>query len=202
MLTMPVNAPGICSIIGIDPGSDTLGVANLRFNVETLEIVSTEAKTLHGAKAARGNWTTWIHGDRWGRIESHHDVLVATFRECQPLEIACEAPFINRRQPQAGLALTETVALIRHAVVQYDVWKRLHMIDPPTVKMAVGVNGKKGGPEGKALMQAAVLNMAPTLKYIGQVPLDQLDEHSIDAIAVAYCRYITLLDELCLRKLN
>jgi len=198
MLNMPANASGIASILGIDPGSDTLGVAWIQFDVQTGKIVSTQAKTLHGAKAARGNWTTWVHGDRWGRIESHHDTLVQTFRECQPLEIACEAPFINRRQPQAGLALTGVVAIIRHAVMEYDIWKRLYMIDPPTVKMAVGVNGNKGGPEGKRLMQIAVLGLAGELHYSGETPMEMLDEHSIDAIAVAYCRYKNLLEDLCL----
>lgn len=200
MLLLPTQGSSVACITGIDPGSNTLGVAHLRFDVQTLAIVSTQASTLCGAKAARRSWATEIQGDRWGRIESHFQELFLIFAQEQPFEIACEAPFINRRQPQAGLALTEVVAMIRHAVISYDSWKRLYMIDPPTVKMAVGVNGRMGGPDGKKLMQQAVLAMAPLLHYDGDVPLEELDEHSIDAIAVAYCRYLNLLEELCLTK--
>ena len=199
MLIMPEHASTIASIIGIDPGTDTLGVANIYFDIPTMRIVSTQAQTLKGAKCAAGSWTSEINGDRWGRIESHYETLGHIFNHYQPLEIACEAPFINRRQPQAGLALTEVVAMIKHAVIRYDSWKRLYMIDPPTVKNAVGVLGRAGGPEGKMLMRTAVLAM-PVLNYNGEIPLEQLDEHSIDAIAVAYCRFKNLLDELCLTQ--
>jgi len=195
---MPEHTSTIASIIGIDPGTDTLGVANIYFDIPTLQIVSTQAQTLKGAKNASGSWISEINGDRWGRIESHYANLFQIFNHYQPLEIACEAPFINRGQPQAGLALTEVVAMIKHAVVLHDSWKRLYMIDPPTVKNAVGVLGRAGGPEGKKLMRAAVLAM-PELNYNGETPIELLDEHSIDAIAVAYCRYKNLLDELCLK---
>ena len=199
MLVMPANSSSVVSLIGIDPGTDTLGVANIYFDVQTLQIVSTQARTFHGAKDSKGSWIADVHGDRWGRIESHHTRLLQLFNDYRPLEVACEAPFINRRQPQAGLALTEVVALIRHALLRHDSWKRLHMLDPPTVKNAVGVSGRTGGPDGKKLMRTAVLGM-PWLNYNGEIPIEELDEHSIDAIAVAYCRYITLLDKLCLRK--
>ena len=196
---MPIHSSPVATIVGIDPGTDTLGVASIDFHLETLEILGTQAQTFHGAKDSRGSWIAEIHGDRWGRIDSHHDKLFRLFTRTQPLEVACEAPFINRRQPQAGLALTEVVAMIRHALVSYDSWKRLYMLDPPTVKNAVGVSGRTGGPEGKKLMRTAVLGIAE-LRYNGLTPLDVLDEHAIDAIAVAYCRYKNLLEELCLTK--
>ena len=68
---------------------------------------------------------------------------------------------------------------------------------------AVGVSGKSGGPEGKKLMLTALLAMpAHELKYSGDVPMERLDEHSIDALAVAYCHLNTLLEDLCLRTLR
>lgn len=200
MLQMPLGATQFACLIGIDPGSDTLGVGILTFNVQTLEIVSTQATTLNGARAGRGSFVTQVHGDRMGRIESHRQALLRIFRTVQPLSVASESPFISRRHPQAGLALTEVVCAIRAALLNYDSSKPLELIDPPTVKRAVGVSGKTGGPEGKKLMQTAVLRMAQALHYDGDVPMDKLDEHSIDALAVAYCHYNQMLENLCLAK--
>lgn len=200
MLKMPVGASSIASIVGIDPGSDTLGVGIVYFDVATLQIVASQAFTLNGTRNGRGSFATEIHGDRFGRINSHCEELLRVFRMVQPLEIACESPFMSRRRPAAFGALTEVVCAVRQAAMLYDVWKPLEMIDPPTVKRAVGVSGKTGGPEGKKLMQKAVLLLAETFHYDGDVPLAQLDEHSIDALAVAYCHYTQLLEKLCLTQ--
>lgn len=193
MLTMPFDASSILSIVGIDPGTDTLGVAVLSFDARTLEIVSTEALTLHGAKEGRNTWATEIHGDRAGRIETHRQFLLNLFLRVRPLSIASESPFVSRAFPQAGLTLTEVVSAIRHAVMQYDVWTPLIMISPTEAKNAVGVSGKTGGTDGKALMQTAVLAM-PIFKYQGYIPIGQLDEHAIDAMAIAYCQYRKLIE--------
>lgn len=199
MLTMPYGASPVVALVGVDPGSDTLGFAVLRFNIETLAIVSVEARTLKGAKAAKGSWVSEVHGDRLGRIESHRETLFHLFQQIQPIDVASESPFFNRLHPGAYGPLMETIAAIRYALMAHDAWKDLRMIDPPTVKNAVGVKGNKGGKEGKALMYEAVMRLAPSLNYCGPLPIQYLDEHSIDAIAVAYSRYRTLLEELCLR---
>lgn len=198
MLTMPVGAASIAAIMGIDPGSDTLGVGILYFHVETLQIVGSQAFTLNGTRNGRGSFATEMHGDRYGRIDSHQHELLRIFRLVQPMDIACESPFMSRRRPQAYGALTEVVCAVRQAAMLYDAWKPLQMIDPPTVKMAVGVHPKTGGEEGKKLMKQAVLLMAATFKFDGDVLLSELDEHSIDALAVAYCHYTQLLEKLCL----
>lgn len=200
MLTMPKDACECATVVGIDPGSDTLGVGFLTFNVQTLEIVSTQALTLNGTRNGRGSFATQIHGDRMGRINSHKWELSRIFTAASPVSIACESPFMSRRMPAAFGALTEVVCAVREAAMLYDAWKPLVMIDPPTVKRAVGVSGKTGGPEGKKLMLQALLVMEQALHYDGDVPMRLLDEHSIDALAVAYCHYNQLLEQLCLAQ--
>lgn len=200
MLTLPAGASKTVNIVGLDPGSDTLGVGILEFDLETLQIVSTHALTLNGSRNGRGSFVTEIHGDRYGRIASHQEGLTRIFERVNPIAIVSESPFMSRRRPMAYGALTEVVCAERAAVLAFDKWKPLVMIDPPTVKRAVGVSGKTGGPEGKKLMLQALLVLAPTLHYEGDVPLNRLDEHSIDALAVAYCHYVQLLEELCLAK--
>ncbi len=196
MLTMPQNSTPLVSIVAFDPGSQMFGVAVLDFNIETLEIVSTEAWTLNAAKlAGKNTWIEELEGNKASRLHALHIALVRLFNYVQPLEIASESPFINQKFPQAGLVLTEVITTIRTAVRQHDVWKVLELIDPPTIKMAVGAPGNAN----KDVMKEKILSLIPQLNYSGEVPPEQLDEHSIDAIAVAYCRYKTLLEKLCLR---
>ncbi len=196
MLTMPFGSPPVVSVIGLDPGSHSLGVGILMLDARTLQIVGSEALTLNGDRlAGKNSWMAEVYGDRIARITAMRDTLIAIFRHHQPLDIATESPFYSQRRPQAFSALTEVICAIRDAVMQYDSWKTLYSIDPPTVKMAVGAAGNAP----KEIMKEKILGLA-CLRYNGEIPLHHLDEHSIDALAVAYCRYKSLLEKLCLRE--
>lgn len=195
MLTMPADASPLIPVIGIDPGSVNLGVGVIWYNVDTCNIDATEAKTYNGERMGRGSWITERSGDRAGRIAAHRDNLLRIFNIVQPAVIASESPFFNQRRPQAYGALTEVVCAIREAVQLHDSWKHLQLIDPPTVKNAVGAKGNAGKEEVKEkLLGLSHIN------YQGDVPLAMLDEHSIDAIAVAYCQLRRLMEQLCLPK--
>lgn len=197
MLTMPEGGSSIVRIVGLDPGTETLGVAVLDVDLASWKIVSSSAQTYRGSKLAKKSfWIEQVHGARTNRILAHEANLFELFCQLQPFEVACESPYSDRKFPQSFGALVEILSSIRRAAMRYDAWRPVYLIDPATVKNAVGVKGNKGGPEGKALMQKAVLTMCAELNYSGQVPLEQLDEHSIDALAVAYCRYKSLKQEL------
>jgi len=195
MLHLPGSSP-IVTIVGIDPGTSTLGVAILFVNIETQKIELSIAWTLNGNKlSGKDSWTEEMHGGRYSRIAALEENLLQIFNYYQPLIIVSESPFINNRFPQAGIALTEVVVAIRRAVVTYDPWRELHVIDPPTIKKAVNAAGNAT----KEVMKEKVMELTD-LNYNGMIPLVQLDEHSIDALSVAYCKWKTFLEELCLIK--
>lgn len=193
MLFMPSDSPSVARILGIDPGSNTLGVAELAFDVVTLEIVNVTARTLVAAKHTKDYWTNEIHGDKYGRLYWLENELLEIFQQSDPFQIACEAPFFSRLHPNAFEPLVETKMIIRRAVMRFTAWKPLHQIDPPTVKNAVGGKGNADKNRMKELV------IALNLPYNGIIPIEQLDEHSIDAIAVAYCRFKQMLEEMCLQ---
>lgn len=181
---MPDGFSKIASIVGIDPGSNTLGTSIIRYDIETMEIVSTEAKTYVGTRLSKNTWATELHGDRAGRIAGHENNLLRIFNLEQPVYVASESPFFSRLHPQAGGALTEVVCAVKAALHRYDKNQSLQLIDPPTVKKAVGAMGNGD----KNAVKKCVLQI-PELRYNGKVPMESLDEHSIDAIAVAYYFY-------------
>lgn len=188
MLTLPSNSSPIINIVGIDPGSETLGVAVLSVDVTTMQIVSSIARTYIGSKmAGKNNWIGSLHGDRVGRILAHEDNLLEIFNYYNPLIIVSESPFINTKFPQSGLVLTEVLCSIRRAVMRYSIWKELCLVDPPTVKKAVGAPGNAQ----KEVVKEKIMQLTD-LNYSGDVPLEYLDEHSIDALAVAYFKFKNL----------
>ncbi len=193
MLMMPSSASSIARLITFDPGTDCLGVAELSFDVESLAITNISAKTLIASRNTKGFWSNDIHGDRFGRINWLEEEIVDILFDSQPFQIAVESPFFNRMRPNAFEPLVQIKFALQRAVARYTAWKPLYEIDPPTVKKAVGAKGNAD----KQTVREAVLKL--NLPFTGPVPIELLDEHSIDAIAVAIARYEQMLGELCLR---
>lgn len=175
-------------IVGIDPGTNTLGVALLSYDLVNQSLLVDEALTFTA--------DTMIHrypniidaqGERYARIHAHRENLKQYFQTHQPHAIASEAPYF-RRLVQAFASLTECVYAIRMAAYDYDQFRPLHTIDPATVKKSVGVSGKSGDKEEmrKAILRLGILTTAQ------EETLHLLDEHAIDAIAVAYTHFRTL----------
>lgn len=184
MFYVPSDSPH-ARIIGIDPGSEMLGVSCLTIDVRTLDIINTQACTFTGSKLNMNLWMEQIHSTRFSRIAAHKENLKHIFQICQPVAIVCESPFYNPRRPNAYGVLVETLDAIRHSVWEYDQCIPLDLIDPPTVKRAVGGKGNAD----KIEMKRLVLSL-PDLNFTGTIPLECVDEHAIDAIAVAYSRII------------
>lgn len=179
-------------IVGIDPGSDTLGLAIITFRIPTLELVSIEAQTFIGRKMFDDEgWQSNVMGERYARIQAHKVNLIQLFTDIKPINVACEGPFFSQKRPSAFGSLMEVLSMIREAVAIFDPWRKLYVIDPPTVKKSVGA-------PGNAMKEVVREKVIALLKpyYIGQVGIEFLDEHSIDAIAVAYCRYVDLKNNI------
>jgi Holliday junction resolvasome RuvABC endonuclease subunit len=178
----------IYRIVGIDPGTNTLGVASLGFDLEQKTLALEEATTFTANHLThRFPGMVDVHGERFARIHTHRCRLLEYFQTRQPHAIASESPFFGRlAQPYA--ALTECVYGIRLAVQDYDCLKPLNTYDPATVKKNIGVSGKSGD---KDAMRRAVLAL-PFIQPHQHPYLATIDEHAIDAIAVGYSHFLML----------
>ncbi len=188
MFLLPEDYVPLATIIGIDPGTDTLGIASITFDVRDARITETRAVTYHGSKLIKGGWMEDVHGARFARIQALRETLGHWLRLKNPQYMTSESPFFNRMRPQAYGALTEIVYALKMEVFDHAPDLELVMVDPPRVKNAVGAKGNAGKDEVKAGVLAI-----PHLNYVGLPALADLDEHSIDAIAVAKWRYETIL---------
>jgi Holliday junction resolvasome RuvABC endonuclease subunit len=174
-------------IVGLDPGTTMLGVSVLEFTADTFELVGIRPFTLNGNKLPSNAWTGLVHGARSQRIESLEYHLLEVLAQEEPLGIASEHPFFNVRRPNAYGALMEILCALRSAVKAHSDRKPLYLVDPPTVKRAIGAPGNADKDAVKAKMLAHP-ELGPHLVFHGA----ELDEHCLDATAVAYsllCRY-------------
>lgn len=181
MLPIPLVGQSTATVVGIDPGTVKLGFSAIEFDVVTFEVVKIESITLDGDKLPSSQWTGRLYGDRARRVESLEYHLLQRFEDVQPFGIASEAPFYNQKRPNAYAALMEVICGIRSAVRAYSVSRPLYLIDPPSVKKAVGAAGNAD----KLAVQAAIIKH-PVISSKLTVPITTLDEHSLDATAVAY----------------
>lgn len=182
MLIMPDN-PGILKVIGIDPGTENLGFSVFSIT-PNFEIINCDVKTIVASKnVLMSQWTEDIQGARYARLNTLGEILYSEFLYHTPISVAVESPFYNPRRPAAFEALVQIFYVIRKSLEAYDNWREVYPIDPSSVKNAIGAHGAAGKvPVKEALLKVTDLN------YTGVIPLENLDEHSIDALAVGYTR--------------
>ena len=176
----------LASIVGIDPGTETLGLATLWFNPLDMKIDSIVVETVIGSKHHYYDWVQECHSERHNKLLGHTRHLRAHFDSVLPLAIACESPFYNRLRPNAFEALLGTLSAIRQATIEHSLWRSLDTVDPPTVKKAIGAPGNADKIAVKAAFEKhEISNLISNPQA--------LTEHAIDAVCVAYWRYKLLL---------
>lgn len=182
---MPINASAIATIVGIDPGTENLGMCSLSFDVQTLEVIGMNAQTFVGSKLGMNPWLVEMHSERFARIEAHKQNLIRVLQVHDPMIVVCESPFYNARRPNAGFALTEVIFALRCACIEYSSNLEFTLLDPPSVKKAVGA---KGNAKKEEVLEA-ILKL-PDSCYVGPGKITDLDEHALDSFAVAYSKLV------------
>lgn len=183
--------PETFKVISIDPGTDNLGFAVLDVTYDDFKIIKTVSKTITASKlVTEESWISQVHGYRMARIQKLKEVLINNFNNIEPAFIVCESPFFNPRMPGAFQPLAEILFAIKEAVLEHNWWLPLYLIDPSTIKKSV----KAPGNADKTVMKKCVDELTD-INYEGDVLIKDLDEHSIDAIAVGYCHVRNLREK-------
>lgn len=184
----------ICRIIGIDPGSTTLGFSIIEYDARTFSIIRTYAHTLNAGKMKLNLQDIENHSERYARIYEISEAMYESFIELRPNLVISESPFMALKQPTAYAALVEVVFAIRTALRKYDPLMSLNLIDPPRAKNAVGAPGNAK----KDQVKEAVEKILPALHFDeieSGCTFLELDEHAVDGIAIAYSRWLKLVEE-------
>ena len=166
--------------VGIDPGTDHLGRAIIDYDVKQKTLHLVHASTIHTMKLIRRHEDlVATHGSKIAKLHLIRYCMFEFFTIWQPNSVSIEYPF-SGRFPAAFGSLMEAVTVIRDALFQYDTALTLDQVDPPTIKKTVGAKGNDKVDMAKAVPKLANLINDTNHDY------SAYDDHSIDAVAVAY----------------
>lgn len=166
--------------LGIDPGLQTCGVSS--FIVENRILTRIEAFSIKNNQIRlNSQYPEEIHSERVIRI----NLLCQTYRQIleyyKPITVCCEGPFYNPRTPSAFGSLTETVTAIRLETHYHNPTTPFIVFSPQEVKQSF----RRSGQKGKFEMLYGLLEQTNIISKL-VTPIELLDDHAIDAIAVGY----------------
>lgn len=166
-------------ILSIDPGGTTAGFCITDYDEVNDACYIMDAFTVHLDKLVKQQYSNELnfYGEKITKLFALKDVTQKVLSTWQPYYIVSEGPYLGSFVT-AFASLTSCVCAIRFAVREYSSYKDLTVIDPATVKKAIGVSGKSGD---KELVRLAI---AKRPLFYTDITLDKIDEHSVDAIAV------------------
>lgn len=192
------SSPSSFNIVGIDPGSTTMGVASLELDMLDLRILSIETFLIQADAPTGGvrlpEGLLEYYPPRSIRMREITRRLNDAFDHYRPVQIACEAPFYNPRNPNAYGVLVEVVKTVEDAVRAWNPWRPLYRIEATSAKKAVNPLNPTDAARIKTIKDSKVrikeaVRIFPELSF---VDLDKLSEHEIDAIVVGYCQLTRL----------
>ena len=183
--------PSHLVVLGIDPGTETMGVAVLGLDLCTLEVFAYNVLTLHASHRINPlGVEAQTYGDRFARLNALGSSLQQICAQYNPHSVIAESPFLGRF-PGSFEALVDCLSVVRRAIAGFDPSLLVETVDPPSAKKAVGVNPKGSTKED---IRDAVFKL-PIIRYPG-VYFEHLEEHATDAIAVAYYRIRQIKEQL------
>lgn len=177
----PFDEDKIIRVIGIDPGTNSLGIGVLERDLESNKIALIWANTVKSSSFKKEYQTTMeLNGERFAKIYGYKRTLIDFFNRWEPNVIICEGNYMGH-YPIAYAALSEMVLIIRLAALEYRSDMAVKIIDPSSVKKHIGVKGDSGD---KELTRERVKRLK--IDFCQPQTIDKLDADSIDAIAVGY----------------
>lgn len=170
-------------VISIDPG------ANLGITVSEGDMGLTYLRPIHTETLDLNKWAKIFYpeildefGARFARIYTLRKVLLNVLNKWQPDFMVHENAFMMIRRVTAGIILAEYVLVMKMTAYTYDPAMPIYGFAPFEIKSAV----KTGKLSGDKFLVSKALPKLEDLD-LSNVNLDQMDEHSIDSIAIGYC---------------
>lgn len=167
----------IFNIIGVDPGNN-LGISVISVDVVDLDIVEVSSFTY--------TLNRYVHDDSTNvlldRCLKLNQIITGVIEEYDPLIVGVEAAFMNSRFPKSVMQLSQYVGTVEMAIRNSNPWCKIFKYPPKYIKSQVGA----GGSADKDMMKS---NLQSIESISSLINIDNLTEHSIDSLSIAYVAY-------------
>ena len=170
-------------IIGIDPGTTSIGLCVGEIvEVEEIFILRIlDSYTVNTPRLVRREYKEYEErfGERAACIKAGLDAIFKYIEVWRPIAVGYEDSYLGQHASSYGSGI-EIQAKFVERLKQYSQFLKYLIIDPSTVKTAVGVSGtsKQKADITKGITSTTDLD-------ISQINLDLLTEHAKDSIAIA-----------------
>lgn len=205
MLDNETPAHGI--ILGIDPGTVTMGYCAMTVDLRTLERVRVDTFTIDANRPKDGQPACLFmpenHSALFQRMREHGARLTAVLQDWQPFQIAVELPFFSALQATAYGPLVQLFSTIQNTIYDYNPWLTLYQVENTVTKAMVYPDTKQ---ERKRIRDSYKTTKERIAACVQQhqdfafIDTTTLDEHEIDACLVAEWRrrqlMIGILDQV------
>jgi Holliday junction resolvasome RuvABC endonuclease subunit len=175
----------IFNVMCIDPGINHLGLCILSIDFLKLKILNTNSFTIHVKENQLNKSTIEYYGLRQAKIDYLNILVRDNLILYSPVTLALESPFYNMARPAAFMPLVELLYQLKQTLRSLNDIVNFELYPPSIVKKTVGASAVCKKEE----VRDYVLKLTDQLHYSGETPIEDLDEHSIDALAVAYTHF-------------
>lgn len=188
-LELPEGSWHLGTICGIDPGTNHLGLSVFIVDLRDYSIVKWDSTSFSTQKLLEEDdlYHSAIDEQMEKNIAQRNN-LVRWFKHYEPFAVASEGPFFNRLHPGAYGPLVQCMSYIKEAVTLYHRFVGLNVYQPSIIKKALGA---KPTGSGKEPVREAISHIDELMKTLIR-PLEELDEHAIDAGGAAYTHLLEL----------
>lgn len=167
-----------CRILGVDPGGSNLGLAVVDLTLPNVELsVPTAFTSFADLQVNEDDYRGMYRGMRYVRHRAQAEIFEKALNWYKPDLVAIERPFVDKR-PDAFAALVELKLRLTDVVTEYDPSMRIEIVSATQAKKAVGVKDFSS-------KEAVRVALSKFNIKIPDAVWNEMDEHSIDAVAVA-----------------
>ena len=173
-------------IIAIDPGINHFGVTVCQIKDEKIEECVTN--TIHVKEKYLSKEAIKKIGLRQCKIDYLNEIFKNYIEYYKPLVVCIESPFYNMKRPAAFLPLVELLYQLRLTLRLESPDTNYQTFEPSTIKKAVGASAicKKEEVKVHVLEKKEIFSLK-------NANIEDLDEHSIDSLAILYTYVKTIL---------
>ena len=178
-------------IFSIDPGINHLGLSISEVDFKNKQVLKTQTQTIHVKEKYLSLYSIENYGLKQTKIDYLNEQFINFVEKFKPVTLAIETPFYNMKRPAAFMPLVELMYQLRFTLRDLLPTANLALYQPSIIKKTIGANATCKKEE----VRDYVLRKKNFFHYDGLVPMEELDEHSIDSLAIFYTHYETTLRE-------
>lgn len=178
-------------ILGIDPGTNTVGFCAMEIDPLTVERLSFEAFTITAERPCGGRFVNEdlldTHSPLYVRMQEIKARFTNILEHYRPLQTVTELPFFNRLHPNAFGPLVQVLGMLEETLYDWNPNKALYRLENTTAKALIYPTSKEERKKihaikGSKFRILACLEKHPDFQWFDR---NAYDEHSIDAILIA-----------------